>query len=156
LEVRLEKIQAEVEKQPVEHVQIQDRFDRLGVSPHLKPQHVIWRPDYEPFYFEQLRRRSAMCFLFRDEYLFVWENVLISGLPKPRYATDVFAKPEDVRAFMQRYARVTREAIHRNRDNIATDLGFIGRVVRRREKKRRLSDVLKLTGEKADCVEVFE
>lgn len=152
----VEKIQAEVEKQPVEHVQIQDWFDRLGTSPHLKPQHVTWRPDYEPYYFEQLRKRSATWFLFRNEYLFVWENVLISELPKPGHATYVFAKPEDVRAFMQRYARVTREAIRRNRDNVATALGFIGRVVRGWRKKRWLNAVLKLAGEKVDYLEESE
>ena len=61
----VEKIRAEVEKQPVEHVQIQEWFDRLGASSHLRPQHVTWRPDYEPYYFEQLRRRSTTWFLFR-------------------------------------------------------------------------------------------
>ncbi len=152
----VEKIHVEVEKQPVEHVQIQDWFDRLAASPHLKPEHVTWRPDYEPYYFQQLRRRSTTWFLFRDEYLFLWEKVLISELPQHGHATYVFAKPEDVRAFMQRYARVTREAIRRNRDNIATELRFIGRVVRGRKKKRWLNDVLKLAGVKADYVEVFE
>ena len=72
------------------------------------------------------------------------------------HATYVFAKPEDVRTFMRRYSCVTREDIRRNRDNVATDLGFVGRVVRGRKKKRWLNDVLKLAGEKADYVEVFE
>ena len=150
------KIRAEVEKQPVEHADIQDWFDRLGASPHLKPQHATWRPDYEPYYFEQLRKRSKTWFLFRDEYLFVWRSVLISELPQPGHATYVFAKTEDVRAFMNRYAHVTREDLRRNRDNVATDLGFVGRVVRGRKKRRWFNDVLKLAGEKADYVEVFE
>lgn len=150
------KIRAEVENQPVEHTDIQDWFDRLGTSPHLKPQHVTWRPDYEPYYFEHLRKRSAAWFLFRDEYLFVWANVLISEIPQPGHATYVFTKTEDVRAFMKRYARVTREDLRRNRDNVATDLGFIGRVVRGRKKRRWLNDVLKLAGEKADYIEVFD
>jgi len=66
------KIRAEVEKQPVEHVRIQEWFDQLAASTHLKPQHVTWHPDYEPYYFEQLRKRSATWFLFREEYLFAW------------------------------------------------------------------------------------
>ena len=127
-----------------------------STSSHLKPQHVTWRPDYEPYYFEQLRRRSATWFLFRDEYLFVWANVLIAEIPQLGHATYVFRKPEDVHAFMRRYSQATREDIRRNRDNVATDLGFVGRVVRGRKKKRWLNDVLKLAGEKSDYVEVFE
>lgn len=152
----VDRIRAEVYEQPVEHVQIQDWLDRLGASTHLKPQHVTWRPDYEPYYFEQLNRRSTTSFLFRDEYLFVWASVLIAEIPQSGHATYVFAKPEDVRAFMRRYSRATRDDIRRNRDNIATELGFVGRIVRGRKKKRWLNDVLKLAGEKTDYVEVFE
>ena len=152
----VDRIRAEVHEQPVEHVQIQDWLDRLGASTHLKPQHVTWRPDYEPYYFEQLNRRSTTSFLFRDEYLFVWANVLIAEIPQLGHATYVFRKPEDVRAFMRRYSSATRGDIRRNRDNVATELGFIGRIVRGRNKKRWLNDVLRLAGEKADYVEVFD
>lgn len=152
----VERIRGEVQEQPVEHVQIQDWFDQLGTSSHLRPQHVTWGPDYEPYYFEQLKRRSTAWFLFRDEYLFVWANVLIAEIPQLGHATYVFAKPEDVRAFMRRYSNATRDDIRRNRDNVATEFGFIGRIVRGRKKKRWLNDVLKLAGEKADYVEVFE
>ena len=150
------KIRAEVEQQPVDHADVQDWFDRLGASTHLKPQHVTWRPDYEPYYFEQMRRRSTTWFLFRDEYLFVWPNVLIAEIPQLGHATYVFAKPEDVLAFMRLYGTATREDIRRNRDNVATELGFVGRIVRGRKKRRWLNDVLKVAGEKADYVEVFE
>jgi len=150
------KIRAEVEAQPVEHVPIQEWFDRLGASSHLKPQHVTWEPDYDSYYFEQLRRRSTTWFLFRDEYLFVWARVLIAEIPRLGHATYVFTKPEDVHAFVRRYSSATRDDIRRNRDNVATELGFIGRIVRGRKKKHWLNDVLKLAGEKADYVEVFE
>lgn len=152
----VEKIRAAVQKQPVEHVQIQDWFDRLGASTHLKPQHVTWRPDYDPYYFEELRNRSRTWFLFGSEYLFVWPHVLISEVPQLGHATYVFAKPSDIQAFMGNYSRVTREYIRRNRNNVATNLGFVGRVVRGRKKKRWLADVLNFAGEKADSVEVFE
>lgn len=89
----VEKIRTEVEKQPVEHARIQDWLDRLRASMHLKPQHVTWCPDYEPYYFEQLRKRSATWFLFREEYLFAWSDVLISEIPQPGHATYVFKKP---------------------------------------------------------------
>jgi len=60
---------------------------------------VTWRPDYEPYYFEQLRKRSRTWFLFRDEYLFVWRKVLIAEIPEPGHATYLFAKPENLDDF---------------------------------------------------------
>jgi hypothetical protein len=150
------RIRGEVQEQPVEHVQIQDWFNRLGTSSHLRPQHVTWRPDYEPYYFEQLKRLSTTWFLVREEYLFVWPSVLIAEIPRLGHATYVFQKPKDVPGFMRRYSCATREDIRRNRDNVATELGFIGRIVRGRKKKRWLNDVLKVAGEKADYVEAFE
>ena len=152
----VKKVRAEVEKQPVEHVVVQDWFDRLGVSTHLKPQHATWRPDYEPYYFEQLRKRSRTWFLFRDEYLFVWRNVLISEVPQPGHATYVFAKPNSLADFMSQYSHATRDDVRHNRNGVATALGFVGRVVRGRRKKRWLADLLRHVGEKADYVEAFE
>jgi hypothetical protein len=150
------KIRAEIEKQPVEHVQIQEWFDRIAASRHLRQQHVTWRPDYDLYYFEQLRKRSATWFLFQGEYLFVWNHVLISEVPQPGHATYVFARPSNVDAFMSRYSQVRREDVRTNRGNVATALGFVGRVVRGQKKTRWLADVLKLAGEKADYMEVFE
>lgn len=152
----LGKVRNELEKQPVEHIQIQEWFDRVGTSQHLRPQHVTWRPDYEPYYFEQLQKHSLTWFLFREEYLFLWPHVLISEVPQPGHATYVFAKPADVGEFMKRYSHATREDVRHNRNNIGGDLEFVGRVVRGRKKKRWLADLLKLAGEKADYVEVFE
>lgn len=150
------RIRAEIEKQPVEHVQIQEWFDRIAASQHLRPQHVTWRPDYDLYYFEQLRKRSATWFLFQGEYLFVWNHVLISEVPQPGHATYVFTRPSDVEAFMSLYSQTRREDVRTNRGNVATALGFVGRVVRGQKKKRWLADVLKLAGEKADYMEVFE
>ncbi|MCL4850165.1 MAG: hypothetical protein KJZ78_02145 [Bryobacteraceae bacterium] len=88
-------------------------------------------------------------FLFQGEYLFLWRHVLISEMPQPGHATYVFARPSDVGTFMSRYSRVTREDVRVNRENAATDLGFVGRVVRGQKKKRWLADVLKLAGKTA-------
>jgi hypothetical protein len=150
------RIQEEVDKRPVEHTQVQHWFDQLGASSHLKAHHVTWRPDYEPYYFEQLRKRSRTWFLFRNEYLLLWPNVLIAEVPEQGHATYLFAKPECMDAFLNRYSSVTREDIRQNRDSSASDLGFVGRVVRGRKKNRWLADVLKYAGEKADYVEALE
>ncbi len=152
----VEKVRAEVEKRPIDSVVVQGWFDQLGVSEHLKPQHITWRPDYEPYYFEQLRRRSRTWFLFRAEYLFVWRNVLISEMPQLGHATYLFGQPDDIAAFMCQYSRATRDDIRHDRNNVAAALGFVGRVIRGKRKKRWLADVLRHAGEKADYVETFE
>jgi hypothetical protein len=149
-------IQEEVEKRPVEHTQVQHWFDQLGASSYLKAHYVTWRPDYEPYYFEQLRRRSRTWFLFRNEYLFLWPNVLIAEVPEQGHATYLFAKPECMDTFLNRYSVVTREDIRQNRDGSASQLGFAGRVVRGRKKNRWLADILKYAGEKAEYVEALD
>jgi hypothetical protein len=58
--------------------------------------------------------------------------------------------------FMKHYASTPREDVRHNRNDVATRLGFIGRVVRGRRKKRWLKDVLKHAGEKTDYVEAFD
>jgi hypothetical protein len=152
----VQRIRNQCAKNPIEHTQVERWFHQVGASAHLKPHHVTWRPDYEPYYFEQLRNRSRTWFLFRNEYLFVWRNVLVAEIPQPGHATYLFAKPEDQRDFLESYAGLTREDIRRNRGNLATALGFVGRVVRGKRKKRWLDDVLKQAGEKADYIEAFD
>lgn len=149
-------IRNQCEKIPIEHTQVEHWLNQVSASAHLKPHHVTWRPDYEPYYFDQLRKRSRTWFLFRDGYLFVWRNALIAEIPEPGHATYLFAKPDNLDDFLERYAKLTREDIRRNRDNLATALGFVGRVVRGKRKKRWLADVLKHAGEKADYIEAFD
>jgi hypothetical protein len=150
------RIQEEVDKRPVEHTEIQHWFDQLRASSHLKAHHVTWRPDYEPYYFEQLRRPSQTWFLFRNEYLFLWPNVLIAEVPEKGHATYLFAKPECMDSFLSGYSKTTREDIRHNREGSASQLGFVGRVVRGRKKNRWLADVLKYAGEKAEYVEALD
>jgi hypothetical protein len=141
-------IRAQCEREPVESGQVQAWFDQVHASGLLKPQHVNWRPDYDPYYFEQLRDRAHTWFLFRDEYLCVWKNVLIAEMPKAGHATYVFTRPADVKVFLERYRTLTREDIRRNRDNLSSAIGFVGRVVRGGLRRRWLAEVLDLAGEK--------
>jgi hypothetical protein len=149
-------VRKQCEKVPVEHIQVQGWLDQAGASSYLKPHHVTWCPDYELFYFEQLRKRSQTWFLFRNEYLFVWGRALIAEIPEPGHATYVFAKPDNLDAFLDRYAKLTRNDIRRNVDNLSNVLGFVGRVVRGKRKNRWLASVLRVAGQKTECLEAFE
>jgi hypothetical protein len=152
----VKEVQTFVEKEPVEHTEIQRWFDQLNVAEELKPHHVTWRPDYDSYYFDQLLKRSQTWFLFRDEYLFAMPDILISEVPQPGHATYLFARPPSLQRFMKQYSAVTREDIRHNRNNIATELGFVGRVMRGRRKTGWLADVLKHVGAKTDYAQAFD
>jgi hypothetical protein len=152
----VERVRALIETEPVEYKLVQKWFDELGVSVQLKPQHVSWQPDYDVYYFDELGRHATTWYLFRREFLFVLPHVLVSEVPESGHATYVFAKPENMEAFLTRYATATREDIRHNRSNRGGELGFVGRVLRGRRKKRWLANLLKLAGEKADYVESLE
>ena len=150
------RVRTAIEKQPVEHTTVQRWFGELAVSSELRPQHVAWHADFDAYYFDQLRRRATTWYLFGREFLFVLPNVVISEIPQAGHATYVFAKPQSLDAFMRRYGGTTRDDIRHNRANRAADLGFVGRVVRGKRKRRWLASVLKLAGEKADYLEALE
>jgi len=54
------------------------------------------------------------------------------------------------REFVRRYATTTRDDIRRNRGNIATELGFIGRVMHGNHPKKWLKELRARIGEPVD------
>lgn len=143
----LRHVRARTEKEAIEHKRIESWFVGAQASSHLKPQHTNWLPDYEPYYFDELRQRSESWFVFRDEYLFVWNRALICEIPAPGHATYLFKKPSDLDNFLTRFAALTREDIRRNVRNEAAEIGFIGRVTRGRNRERWLRDLVARAGE---------
>jgi hypothetical protein len=139
----LTKVREEVAREPVEASTIQFWFDELGAAPALRPEFATWQPDYDEFYFDQLRQRSRVWFLFREEYLFVLPGAVVSAIPMAGHASYIFAEPPDMDRFLRRYSGVARTDIRMNKDGVATELGFVGRVLRGTKRKRWLADVLK-------------
>lgn len=139
----LTKVREEVAREPVEAGTVQFWFDELGAAPALRPEFTTWQPDYDEFYFDQLRQRSRVWFLFREEYLFVLPGAVVSEIPMPGHASYIFAEPPDMDCFLRRYSGVVRTDIRMNKDGVATELGFVVRVLRGTKKKRWLADVLK-------------
>jgi hypothetical protein len=37
---------------------------------------ISWRPDYDPFFYDQLSRRARRIYLFRSEYIFDLEKAV--------------------------------------------------------------------------------
>lgn len=152
----LQKLREQIARQPVEASAVQAWLDRLGAPPQLRPEYTTWQPDYEDYFFGQLRKRARTWFLFRDEYLFILPGAIASEVPRAGHATYVFATPKDQEGFLRLYGTATRNDIRHNRLNIAAELGFIGRVIRGTKRKRWLAEVLKHAGEKANYLDTVE
>jgi hypothetical protein len=74
----------------------------------------------------------------------------VAEVPQLGNATYVFTRPADIREFVRRYATTTRRDIRRNRGNIATELGFIGRVTHGNHPKKWLKELHARIGEPVD------
>jgi hypothetical protein len=109
-----------------------------------------WKPDYDPYYYQQLKKRSENVFLFRDEYLFQLTRAIVAEIPQLGHATYVFAKPADVREFVRVYAATSRDDIRRNRGNVAERLGFVGRVMHGSNPRTWVRDLRSRVGETVD------
>lgn len=92
----LAKVREQVAREPVEAGTVLFWFDQLGAAPALRPEFATWQPDYEDYYFDQLRQRSRVWFLFREEYLFVLPGAVVSEIPKTGHASYIFAEPQDM------------------------------------------------------------
>jgi hypothetical protein len=124
-----EKIRLRLEYHAVEKRELEAMCSTLRLPGDLDLAQVNWRPDYDPFFYEQLSRRARRTYLFRDEYIFDLERAVVIETPRLGHATYVFAKPRSMETFLAVYTKSTKDDIRRNRDNVAERLKFLGRVI---------------------------
>ena len=115
---------------------------------------VSWQPDYDAFFYQQLRRRARRIYLFRDEYIFDLPSAIAIETPQLGHATYLFSKPQSIEAFLAVYVAATKEAIRQNRANMADRLGFLGRVVHGSNPRVWLRALKARLGEAADSPQV--
>jgi len=108
------------------------------------------RPDYDPFFYQQLLRRARRIYLFRDEYIFDLEKVVVVETPQLGNATYLFAKPRNMDGLLADYTRVSKDDIRRNRENIGERLGFLGRVVHGSNSRKWAKELRLRIGETTD------
>jgi len=111
---------------------------------------ITWRPDYDPFFYQQLAKRARRIFLFRDEYIFGTSGGVVVETPQLGHATYLFAKPAGIESFLTIYTRVSKEDIRRNRENVAAQLGFLGRIVHGGNPRAWVKDLRARLGETVD------
>jgi hypothetical protein len=144
---QIDRLRAHVEQIPTEKDELSRLCWKQGLPGDFDVAQITWRPDYDPYYHEQLTKRARTMFLFRDEYIFDFEKSVVVEVPQAGHATYVFAKPADVTEWVWQYAKASRQDIRLNRDNIAEALGFLGRVVHGKNRSDWLKDLRSKIGE---------
>jgi hypothetical protein len=124
----LDRIRARIEREPVEKKELDRLLGGLGVPGDFDCAQLTWRPDYDPFFYQQLVKRARRLYLFREEYISDVGGVVVET-PQIGHATYLFAKPAGIESFLALYIRTSKEDIRVNRNNVAERLGFLGRIV---------------------------
>lgn len=143
---QIDLLRQQIESIPMERDELRRMCWDRGLPGDFDVVQLSWQPGYDPFYYEQLSRRARTMYLFRDEYIFDVQAVVVE-IPKAGHATYVFQKPEHLDEWVKKYVKTTRQEILANRNNVAESLGFLGRVVHGTSKLEWLKDLLARIGE---------
>jgi hypothetical protein len=149
----IDQLRWHIHQIPTECDELRRRCWNLGLPGDFDVIQITWRPDYDPYYYEQLSKRSRTVYLFREEYIFDLEKCVVVEVPQAGHATYVFAKPARLDEFVWQYAKSTRQDILANRNNIAEALGFLARVVHGKNKAEWLKDLQMRIGERAEVAQ---
>ena len=144
------RIRLRLEHEPLDVHQLSELCRQLRIPADFDVSQFCWKADYDPFFYKQLKKRSLNVFLFRNEYIFQLPRRMVAEIPQLGHATYVFAKPADIPEFVRRYAATTRDEIRRNRGNIASELGYIGRVMHGSNPRQWVRALRQCVGEPAD------
>lgn len=143
----LKSLRERLESEPIEIGELREICSRLGMEDNFDVTLITWKPDYDSFFYRELRERARFVYLFREEYIFQLERAVVVETPQLGHATYLFTRPPSMAEFLATYREVAREDILQNRANAAEQLGFVGRLIhgRRhdvwlRELKRRLDE----------------
>ena len=148
----LDQIRLCLEHRAVEKIELQRMCAELRIPSDFDIAQISWRPDYDPFFYDQLSRRARRIYLFRSEYIFDLEKAVVIETPQLGHATYVFAKPRSMDTFLVLYTKITKEDIRRNRDNVGERLAFLGRVIHGANPRAWLKEMRERLGEKIDFV----
>jgi hypothetical protein len=147
-----EQIRLRLEYHAMEKLELERMCSPLRLPGDVDLAQINWRPDYDPFFYQQLSRRARRTYLFRDEYIFDLEKAVVVETPQLGHATYVFAKPRSMESFLAIYTKATKDDIRRNRANVAERLKFLGRVIHGTNPRAWLKEVRQRIGEKIDYV----
>ncbi|MFI5093887.1 MAG: hypothetical protein ACHQIK_10640 [Candidatus Acidiferrales bacterium] len=144
----LDQIRSCLEHKAIERTDLERMCSAMGIPADFDIAQISWRRDYDPLFYRQLSRRARRVYLFRCEYIFDLEKAVIVETPQQGHATYVFAKPRSMETFLTLYAKVTKDDIRRNRDNIGERLGFIRRLDHGRNPRLWIQEIIRRADER--------
>jgi hypothetical protein len=146
----LDEIRARIEAVPIEKSDLENLCAALGMPADFDVRLITWKPDYDAFYYRQLRRRSRALYLFRSEYIFDLQGAIVVETPQLGHATYLFSKPASLTEFLSTYSGLTKDQIRHNRNHAAERLGFLGRLIHGRNPQAWLQELRTRLGERVD------
>jgi hypothetical protein len=152
----LDRIRAHIESVPVERKELQRLCGGLGIPGDFDVAQITWRPDYDAFFYRQLCRRARRLYLFRSEYIFDMERVIVVETPQLGHATYLFSQPASMKEFFAIYSSLTKDDIRQNRDNVAERLGFLARLIHGVNPRVWLKELKARVGEVVDYAEAVD
>ena len=150
----LGQIRARIEREPLEAEHLRRLCWELGIPGDFDVSQISWKADYDRYFYQQLYRRARRLYLFREEYIFDLPKAIAVETPQLGHATYLFAKSENIEAFLAAYVAMTKAAIRQNHGNAAERLGFLGRVVHGSNPHVWLRALKARLGEAADSADV--
>jgi len=66
----LERIRARLEREALERRELDCLCGEMGIPGDFDVAQISWKPEYDSFFYSQLRKRAARMYLYRDEYIF--------------------------------------------------------------------------------------
>lgn len=145
----IDRVRALLAHRPMEKSELEHLATGEGIPADFDVARINWKPDYDPFYYQELLRRAERVYLFRDQYLFLLQVALVAETPQAGHATYLFSRPETMDQFFCLYPATTKEEILKNRNNSADRLGYLGRVFHGIDKKYWIGALKNWLGEKA-------
>ena len=118
----IQGIRRRLEREPLERQELDRICDGLQIPSDFDIALISWKPDYDWFSYNQLRKRARKMFLYRDEYIFELERAAVVEVPQQGHATYVFSRPANLELWVREYARTARDDIRHNRGNAAKRL----------------------------------
>ncbi|MFN7998428.1 MAG: hypothetical protein U0Q18_32705 [Bryobacteraceae bacterium] len=146
----IERVRVLLAREALDQRELADLCRSLGIPPDFDVAQFCWKPDYDPYFYQELKKRSRNIYFLRDEYIFQLSRAIVAEVPQLGHATYVFAEPTEVREFVRRYATTGRDDIRKNRGNVAHQLGFIGRVMHGNDPRTWLRELRTRIGEGVD------
>jgi hypothetical protein len=121
-------LRARLEQEAIEAQEAAAWCQAHGVRPPLEARWINWEPDYEEAFYRELAARARAVYLFRNEYLFVFDQTVVSEIPQAGHASYIFQPNTSLNAFLRSYAQTTRHAIRTQSKTARKRLVYVGRM----------------------------